>query len=42
MRWIQDVEMLEDKIVAAIGEAQAKADAENEAMLGRMTGGMGF
>ena len=38
----EDVEMLEDMIVAAIGEAQAKADAENEAMLGRMTGGMGF
>ncbi|MCR5675460.1 MAG: YbaB/EbfC family nucleoid-associated protein [Lachnospiraceae bacterium] len=38
----EDVEMLEDMIVAAIAEAQAAADADSEAMLGKMTGGLPF
>ncbi|MCR4763531.1 MAG: YbaB/EbfC family nucleoid-associated protein [Lachnospiraceae bacterium] len=38
----EDVEMLEDMIVAAVNEAGALADAESEALLGKMTGGIGF
>ena len=38
----EDVEMLEDMIVAAVSEAQGMADAESEAVLGKMTGGLPF
>lgn len=36
-----DVEMLEDLIMAALNEAMKKADEANEAMMGKMTGGLG-
>ena len=36
-----DVEMLEDLIVAATNEAMKLADEENSAMMNKMTGGMG-
>ena len=36
-----DVEMLEDLIVAAANEALKKVDEEQAAQMGRMTGGMG-
>ena len=36
-----DVEMLEDMIVAAVNEAMDKADAESAAGMSRLTGGMG-
>ncbi len=35
-----DIEMLEDLIVAAINEAMGKADAEMEKRMGAVTGGM--
>ena len=35
-----DIEMLEDLIVAAINEAMGKADAEMEKKMGAVTGGM--
>ncbi len=38
----EDVETLEDMIVAAINEAQAQADADSEALMGKMTGGLGL
>ena len=36
-----DVEMLEDLILAAIGEAMKQADEASSAMMNKMTGGMG-
>lgn len=36
-----DVEMLEDLIVAAMNEALEKADAESASSMSRLTGGMG-
>ena len=36
-----DVEMLQDMIVAAINEAMKQAEEESGAMLGKMTGGLG-
>lgn len=36
-----DVEMLQDMIVAAINEAMKQADDESGAMMNRMTGGLG-
>ncbi len=36
-----DIEMLEDLIVAATNEAIRKADEENSAMLQQLTGGLG-
>ena len=35
-----DIETLQDMIVAAANEAIKKADDENEAMMGKVTGGM--
>ena len=35
-----DVEMLQDMIVAALNEALHQVDEENEAAMGRMTGGL--
>ena len=35
-----DVEMLQDMIVAAVNEAMRKADAEMQQAMGRMTGGL--
>jgi DNA-binding YbaB/EbfC family protein len=35
-----DIEMLEDLIVAAINEAMGKADSEMEKRMGAVTGGM--
>ncbi len=37
----EDVETLEDMIVAAINEVFRKVDAEQASMMGKMTGGMG-
>ncbi|MBR5116934.1 MAG: YbaB/EbfC family nucleoid-associated protein [Lachnospiraceae bacterium] len=37
-----DVEMLQDMIVAAVNEAIAQADKDSEEMMGKMTGGLGF
>ena len=37
----EDVETLEDMIVAAINEVFRKVDAEQTSMMGKMTGGMG-
>ncbi len=37
----EDVEMLQDLIVAATNEALRKADEASEALMGRMTGGLG-
>ena len=37
-----DVEMLQDMIVAAVNEAIAQADKESEELMGKMTGGLGF
>lgn len=37
-----DVEMLEDLVLAAVSEAMAKADALSEERLGALTGGMGL
>lgn len=36
-----DVEMLEDLIMAAINEAMKQADEASDAMMSKMTGGMG-
>lgn len=36
-----DVEMLQDLIVAAVNEALKQADEASEALMGRMTGGLG-
>ena len=36
-----DVEMLEDLIMAAINEAMKQAEAASDAMMSKMTGGMG-
>lgn len=37
----EDIEMLQDLIVAATNEALRKADEENAAMINKMTGGLG-
>ena len=37
----EDLEMLQDLIVAATNEALRKADEENAAMMNKMTGGLG-
>lgn len=37
----EDVEMLEDLIMAAVNEALRQVDAEKEASMSKMTGGMG-
>ncbi|MCR5294253.1 MAG: YbaB/EbfC family nucleoid-associated protein [Lachnospiraceae bacterium] len=37
----EDVETLEDMIVAAINEVFRKVDEEQQSMVGKMTGGMG-
>ena len=37
-----DVEMLEDMIMAAANEALKQADAANSELMGRMTGGLPF
>lgn len=36
-----DIEMLQDLIVAAANEAMKQADRESEALMGKMTGGLG-
>ncbi len=36
-----DVEMLQDLIMAAINEAMKQVDEDSEALMGKMTGGMG-
>ncbi len=36
-----DVEMLQDMIVAAVNEAMKQAEEASGAMLGKMTGGLG-
>ena len=36
-----DVEMLEDLIVAALNEALEKVDAESSSAMSKLTGGMG-
>lgn len=36
-----DVEMLQDMIVAAVNEAMSQADAASSEMMGKMTGGLG-
>ena len=38
----EDVETLQDMIVAALNEAMRQVDAESEKLFGGMTGGMGF
>lgn len=37
----EDIEMLQDLIVAATNEAMKQADEANEALMGKMTGGLG-
>ena len=37
-----DVETLQDSIVAAINEAMKKADEASSALMGKMTGGLSF
>ncbi|MCD8131067.1 MAG: YbaB/EbfC family nucleoid-associated protein [Lachnospiraceae bacterium] len=37
----EDVEMLQDLILAAVNEAMKKVDEDSEALMGKMTGGMG-
>lgn len=37
----EDIEMLQDLIVAATNEALRKAEEENAAMMNKMTGGLG-
>lgn len=37
----EDIEMLEDLIVAAANEALRKAEEENAALMNKMTGGLG-
>ncbi len=36
----EDVEMLQDMVIAAVNEAVRKADAENSANMSRLTGGL--
>ena len=36
-----DVEMLQDMVVAAVNEAMRKADEESQAMMSKLTGGLG-
>ena len=36
-----DVEMLQDLILAAVNEAMKKVDEDSEALMGKMTGGLG-
>ena len=38
----EDVEMLQDLVVAAVNEASRKVDEEMQSSLGAMTGGMGM
>ena len=38
----EDIEMLQDLIVAATNEALRQAEEENAAMMGKMTGGLSF
>ncbi|MDE6674349.1 MAG: YbaB/EbfC family nucleoid-associated protein, partial [Acetatifactor sp.] len=37
----EDIEMLQDLIMAATNEALKQADQANEALMGKMTGGLG-
>ena len=37
----EDIETLQDAIVAAVGEAMRQADEASAAMMGKMTGGLG-
>jgi len=37
----EDVEMLQDMIMAAVNEAMKMAEEENSSMMGKMTGGLG-
>lgn len=37
----EDIEMLQDLIVAAVNEAMRKADEASASMMGKMTGGLG-
>ncbi|MDO4293658.1 MAG: YbaB/EbfC family nucleoid-associated protein [Eubacteriales bacterium] len=37
----EDVEMLQDMIVAAVNEAMKQADEASQELMGRMTGGLG-
>ena len=37
----EDIEMLQDLIVAAVNEALRKADEASTALMGKMTGGLG-
>ena len=37
----EDIEMLQDLIVAATNEALKQADQANETLMGKMTGGLG-
>ena len=37
-----DVEMLQDMVMAAVNEANKKADAESQKLMGGMLGGMGL
>ena len=36
-----DIEMLQDLIMAAVNEAMRKADADSAAMMSKLTGGLG-
>ena len=36
----EDVEMLQDMVIAAVNEATRKADAENSATMSKLTGGL--
>ncbi len=38
----EDIETLEDMIIAAVNEALKQADAANGELMGRMTGGLSF
>ena len=38
----EDVETLQDSIVAAINEAMKQADEASQALMGKMTGGLSF
>jgi hypothetical protein len=37
----EDIETLQDSIIAAINEAMSKADEANAELMGKMTGGLG-
>ena len=37
----EDVEMLQDMIVAAVNEAMKQADEASQELMGKMTGGLG-